>query len=76
MFSFMTQKSMTQKHKRKQAEEKKQASETHSGITQTLEVSYQEFKITMVNMIRALESTQHLSTDRLFKQRGGNTKEE
>lgn len=33
MFSFMTQKSMTQKHKRKQTEEKKQASETHSGIT-------------------------------------------
>lgn len=49
----------TQKHKRKQTEEKKQASETHSGITQTLEVSYEEFKITMVNMIRALESKQH-----------------
>ena len=43
-------------------------------MTGTIELSDQEFKITMINMIRALMDKQHARTDRECKLRDGNPK--
>lgn len=59
-----------------ESEEKKPASETDSDMTQILEISYKEFKITMINMIRTFKSRQHANTDELYNKRGGNSEKE
>lgn len=41
-----------QKGKKKQCEETKHSSEPNSGVTQKLEISDIEFKITMIIMLR------------------------
>lgn len=63
-------------YEKTESEEKKPASETDSDMTQILEISYKEFKITMINMIRTFKSRQHANTDGLYNKRGGNSEKE
>ena len=57
-------------------EETQRASEPDSDTEWMLELSDQEFKIAIINMLRALISRQHARTDGQCKQRDGNSKKE
>jgi hypothetical protein len=63
------------KGKKKQSEEKRPSSESDSDMTQMLELSYKEFKITIIDMLRvSMEKVdgQHIRSDGQCKQRDNN----